>query len=345
MKNEEINEAASFYDFLNKIGLKFQLLFRNIFKSIAYTFLLFFHIIKKRIKIIGSTLAIGLLLQAYFFIFNEASYQSSFIGKFSYQSGQLLYKVTNDVNELIKRKEHAEISKILNISLADASKLNRINLEPITNTNEEAKLYRDYLNEIDTAITTPLLPKVYIENYPKYLYPQQEIILISNGKINYANVEAGILNLINNNPHLINIKNTIIENAKQQIDQYSKNNTMLDSLALAKIRYYRMLALKENKNESNIIVGDHAGSYNQNEQWIFNNIISNKKEEGILKNNIEHLKDICIPLSHCHTGSRVSYFKSNSDWLIKALIIGFLLAFGVEIYLYIDKKQNALFKN
>lgn len=345
MKNEEINEAASFYDFLNKIGLKTQLLFSKIVQFIVYTFLLFFHIIKKRIKLISGALIIGILIQSYLYFSNGASYQSSFIGKYSFQSGQLLYKITNDVNELIKRNERAEIAKLLNISLEDANKLSHIELEPITNSNEEAKLYREYLNEIDTAITIPLSPNVYIENYPKYLYPQQEIIFMSSGKINYSSMEQGLLNLINSNPYLISIKNILIENSKQQIDQYSKNNSMLDSLALAKIRYYRMLALKDNKNESNIIVGDHAGSYNQNEQWIFNNIIANKKEEGNLKNSIELLKDICQPLSHCHAGSRVSFIKSNTSWLVKGLILGLVLSFVIEIYLYIDKKQKALFKN
>jgi hypothetical protein len=345
MKNEEINEAASFYAFLSKIGNGIQQLINKILQSIVYSFLLLFHIIKKRILIIAAASIIGILIQGYYFISSGANYQSSFVGKFSFQSGQLLYKITNDVNELIKRNEHAEISKLLQITIEDAKKLSEIELKPITNSNEEAKLYRDYIREVDTTITRPMSPKEYITTYPKYLYPQQEIVLVSNGKINYANIEKGLLNLINNNPYLIQIKNILIENANQQINQYSKNNLMLDSLAMVKIRYYRLMAMKDNANQSNIIVGDHAGGNNQNEQWIFDNIISNKIQEGNLKNSIEQLRDICISLTHCHAGTRVSFLKSNMGWPLKGLLLGLLLSFGMEIYVYIDKKQKALFKN
>lgn len=342
-EDQEKIEALSFYTFIEKIFSNIKKSIINLFKGTGIVFLYFFYVIKKYIIIIGFLTTLGISAGSYFLYKNGPTYYSSFIAKTSFNSGRILYKLFTDISDLVNRKEFEQVSKILNIPLEDAKKLYGFDLQKISNEIEEARLYRQYLYEVDTNYYKPIDRKDYLKKLATNEYYYQTVIIYSAGKINYKLIQDRLIEYINKNEHLTTQKESYIESVQNQIKRYEQNNKNLDSLLVAKIAYLTNKNGEQKNSESNLIIGENTKLSGNNEEWIFDKSFGNQVEIGKLKNFIYETETVAKAITDVNGGVKDSNLKGILNWALKGFLFGLILSLGWELLQFLNKKQKSIF--
>jgi len=341
-EEKEKLEALSFYTFIENVFSKIGDFIKNIFGYFGNLFVYVFYVIKKHYIIIGLFTTLGVCNSLYSLYTNGSTYYTSFLGKFSFVSGKVMSKLFYDINNLVQKEEFDQIAKILKISESDAKHIYGFDIQPVTDAKEEAVIYRNYLYEVDTAIYEPMQRDKYISSLPLYMYPFQEIVIYSAGKIDYKKVQDNLIEYLNNNDYLKRLQTSYTEAINGQINQYDRNTGLLDSLAYSKIKYYSNPESRK-ANESNIMVGESIRNNAQNEDWIFEKLFNNRVERGKLRNHLYETEKIAYVVSEVHEGVRESRLKNIGIWFLKGMGAGLILALLIELYIFLDRKQKKLF--
>lgn len=340
-KQQEI-EAQSFFTFISKVLKKISSAFKALINLFVIVFIYLFFLVKKRILILGTAFLIGSGVGIYHLYKNGPTFHSSFILKMSFDSGDILYKKISDINSLVLREDYKEISRLLNIDAKDAAHIYGIDLQPISNDLTEARIYKNYIAEVDTAIYKPIDRENYLERFPINLYPFQEVIIYSGGKINYDQVQKNLVNYLNENDYLKILHKSYKESFNKQINTHTRVMTLLDSMINSKIQQNTN---SSQGNNEKYIVGNIENSSPLSEEWLFEKLSYNQIEITKLENFLYENEKIAMAITDCYNGVRESRLKFVLHWTFKYSLIALALVLLFEFYLYMSKISKERFGN
>jgi hypothetical protein len=205
---------------LTKIGNAIAWVFINLYDLL----ILFFLFIKRKIV----WLALGFVLGSGFGLFSYYNsgpvYKSEMVTKSNFESNYFLYNQVDYFNSLIRNNKFNEISKIFNISEAEAKELVGFTALPVKNDIEAAKLYRQTFLQskrnhnygFDTIWSRTLKFDAFKRQLSDFDYPVNRIIARSKQADIFPKIQQGILNSFNNNPELKEKKESLQEIRKQE---------------------------------------------------------------------------------------------------------------------------------
>ena len=227
--------------------------FINIFKTIFLAFVWLIFLIKKRIFVLLSVATLGFLIGTIAPKFSPLKFESSAVVAQNYPTGENLYNLTEYYNNLVKQKDYEALGQALAIDTEKTKKILSFDVKPLFSGNDNIVAFNEFLLEIDTLASPPIVYKDFLENLEDHSYKYQKISIQSTLKSSFKLALSNIVKTISLNPHFVNEQ-------KKDIIELTKTKTSFE-LALVKSdsiqsTYKRVLErelISNNASENGII--------------------------------------------------------------------------------------------
>lgn len=203
MSNEQ-PEEVDLTSLVREIKLFFQSIGR-FFKAVYASIKSFITHLFSKLKFIGLISIIGGLIGLIVHFTQNTQYQSSIVLKMNVDAREQLSTDISYINSLIEKKEHSDLSNLLNISQKEASTINGIEINPHIPEVERLKNYSSIYTSLDSNIRDIIgldFDMVNTTSNLSYITNKFNITLKSTDPRIFAKIEANLLNFISKSEEL-----------------------------------------------------------------------------------------------------------------------------------------------
>lgn len=322
-------------NFFNFIG--------SIFQNIFHFFILLLIFLKDHAVKLGLALLLGFIIGFALHKFEPKTYVSNMIIETNYGSGKLLYKQINYLNNLANKKDSLALSKVLNINIKEASKINGIKISAYQSEINSYKAYDRYLQKTDTIYTKGFKFEDFKKRIDEPDLRYHQINVDSKSKTVFSIISPSIIKLVEND-YYRNLKDLKVNELNQKLHILNKNLVQIDSLR----NTYKKVALKKAEkpsSSSTIEISKRENKKNENDIELFNtsndilNTISWTNDDLKIKNNIVNIisdfDKVGVPDKKI---SHKKYFQL--PLLFLGLMLGWILIVRLNEYLNSYKSNN-----
>jgi uncharacterized protein YfkK (UPF0435 family) len=262
----------------------------ELFQQLFHYFILLLIFLKRHTVKLGLALLIGFIVGFVLQKIESRTYVSNMIVETNYGSGIQLYKQVEYLNDLVKKKDTASLSEVLNLGTQEASKIKGIKVSAFQAKKNLYKAYDEYLQETDTVYTKGFKFDDFKKRMADYDLRFQQIEVAAKSKTVFSGLSASLIDLVEND-YYKNVKDLKVNELSQKLEVLNKNLIQIDSLR----KTYKEVALKAAENRTGTSTIEIARTDNKKEEndiKLFettNKILYNiteTNEDLVRKNNI-----------------------------------------------------------
>lgn len=277
------------------IGNAFNRFFRfigSILNSVflAFVWLVFFT--KKHIIKLGIAGVIGIGFGYVKEMISDPVYKSSVVVKQNYTTGENLYSVLENYNQLISEKDTISLSNNLQISPKEAGNILKFEVEPVLSENQKMKLYDSYKKELDSVLATTIDYEMFVKMSNEYEYQFQKITVKSKDKDISQNV---LINAVKSVEGLAYFKNE----QQKDLAQLSRRETIIkeslkESDSLQKVYQFVLEKSVEQVpgSQTSVTIDNTEDKSTTKEFELYNNDVELRRELVEIEREKEDLKNI-----------------------------------------------------
>ncbi len=320
--------GRGFNNFFNFIGNIFSTLF-----SWLLTLILF---VRSNFKQLAAAAILGGLLGGiYQYTIKEIQFESSMTIEPNFGSAVQLYKNIDYYYSLIEQDDHERLATSLNISMAEAESIARIEVEPYSNKNQILLSYKEFMGNLDSLTINLIDYNTYAKSQPIESFKYHVVKVSSKDKYIFKQLEDPIISSIIQNTYYDNVKSITFSNLISRKNALVSSMSELDSLR----SFYKKVLLAESLKESsgtNIYLSESSNS--DKEVLIFDKymLMNQQLIDVNIKLNDKN-KVINVVSSFNAIGMKVNTWYKN--WALIGFIGGGLIVF---IFLGLKKLNQAL---
>ena len=244
-ENEEV-DLGSLFVIIGKA-------FSNLLNFITGVFKGLFHFLIEALVFIKANiikLAIASLIGGVFGFFLEyksgKKYEANLYVKPNFGSSRQLYNNIKFYDDLVKQKNHKDLSQIFNISPEEAESLKRFVIRPVINENDILTSFDELMQSIDTATVKSYSYTKFKETFTEVDYKIHEISVTSSLDNVFQKLSNPIISSIINNDYFKKLKINKRDNLQRTDDLLRKNLQQTDSLH----NLYKKVLLEEAKKSN-----------------------------------------------------------------------------------------------
>ena len=178
--------------------------FITIFKSIFLAFVWLVFLVKKRIIILSSAVALGFLIGLFFTETSSPKYESSVTIVQNYPTGENLYNSVSYFNDLVRQGDHETLGSVLGIETQRAESILSFDVQPLVSDNDKLVAFNDYITKLDSLAASKIGYEDFLKNNEDYTHKHQQIIIKSTLRNSFKSVFSSIVESINLNPFFVN---------------------------------------------------------------------------------------------------------------------------------------------
>ncbi|WP_150452173.1 hypothetical protein [Arenibacter lacus] len=305
--NSASSEEIDLGQLFQLIGNAFKKIFRfigNIFKGIFHVIILFLLFLQRHFLKFTIAAVIGLALGIYLDMTKTPKYISTMVVEPNFNSVQQLYNNINFFDELAQARDSIALSEALNITVQEASHINRFVVESYADENQKVQLFDKFVRSLDSTTKKAIDMQKFLKNFNSLDARFHTISVISSNNSVAKKIQPSIINSISRNEYFKLQQNISDHNISLQDSLYKKQLMEIDSLQ----QLYKRIMIKEAEKPmqgTSINLGQGDGKENK---------------ELALINQVERLKQNLVNL--------------NTERANKSSILNVISAFprkGVEI--------------
>jgi len=323
-----------FKRFFNFIG--------SIFKGIFHIIILFLLFLQKhfiKFVIAGVVgLAIGIFLDKN----KEPVYISSMVVEPNFNSVQQLYNNINFYNELARAKDSTTLAEAFDLSITDASKLKKFEVESFSDENQKIQLFDRFVRTLDSTTQKAIDMENYLKNFNSFDARFHNISVLATDNEVVKKMQPAIINSISRNEYFQLQQSINNQNISLQDSLYKKQLMEVDSLQ----RLYKRVMEKEAEKPlqgTNISLGEN-GSQENKELALINQVDKLKQNLVLLNEERANKSSILNVISAFpRRGVEVKGIWNSNKFRIPLTFIGITLLFlslwNLNSYLKNYKKE------
>ena len=308
------------------------------FKAIGRLLLVSLFFLRKNLLwlVLGTVLGMG---YGFYLVQTRGNtYFSNMTVQANYNSTRALYSSIDYFNALVNNDQFSQVSKILNLSEAEARSINGFHASPIVTELIAADLYKNrFLNlyhntrlRMDTFWIKTITYEDFKSTLTKYDYPLHMVKVTSNNPTVFSKMQAGIINHVSNNELLQQEKASGNESNQQEVDLLESSIKSLDTLRNTYNK--RLAAIPAGKEQStNVTLLDGNVAVNNPELQLYDKMLQLKDELKMVRSQAVLEKDILQVLAPFGAiGQREGLLQTK---IVRYAYIGFLLTLLVLLML------------
>tara|TARA_B100001093_G_scaffold249238_1_gene238651 strand:- start:320 stop:1384 length:1065 start_codon:yes stop_codon:yes gene_type:complete len=200
------NEEVDLGQLFNMIGNTFNKFFQFIGSIFSYLFMAFVWLIffiRRRLIILITAAATGIVIGYVFEKTSPPVYKSSISVKQNYQTGENLYGSINYYNGLLKDRDYVVLSKVLGLK-SSPKEIVGFDIEPIITDNDMLVLFDRYMSELDSLAASKIDFEDFSKNIKNYKHRYQQISIKSRTRVDFNKVFTNIVENIKSNSFFVN---------------------------------------------------------------------------------------------------------------------------------------------
>ncbi|HUQ64960.1 MAG TPA: hypothetical protein VM101_02325 [Flavitalea sp.] len=300
---------------------------------------LLFLLRRNAIWLLAGTL-IGVGIGIYFQSKEGARYSSTMTVRANFNSTLSLYNSLDYFNALIANRETGQLVKLFNISPAEASSLKMFEATPVKSEKIVSDMYneqfmrqeKDAVKRMDTFWTKTIPYKDFKSSLTKYDYPLHDITVISSNVMIFQKLQQGILNEINSNKLLQDIKNTELNINKDEVEILTSSIKSIDTLR--SVYYKRLSAVKSGEQGNNLTLMEGGFKTQAPELELYDKLLDLKNELKSVKTNSVLETDILLAYtSFGKIGQKESFLKQTiARWSLIGLLTSLCIILLISLY-------------
>lgn len=324
MPDQPNTEEVDLGQLFKLIGNAFNRFFRfigSILNSLflAFVWLVFF--IKKHSIKLGIAAIIGIVIGFAKEKVSDPVYKSSIVVKQNYKTGENLYSILDNYNQLISEKDSITLSNNLQISPSEAVNILNFDVEPVISESQKLKLYDNYKKELDSVLATTIDFEAFQKMFKEYDYQFQKITVKSKEKAISKNV---LINTVKNIEGITYFKNEQQKDLSQlSRREYIIKESISESDSLQKVYQFVLEKSVEQVpgSQTSVTIDNTEDKSTTKEYELFNKDVELRRELVTIEREKEDLKNII---------EIVSSEQSIGTLDNKAEVLGFNI--GLKLY-------------
>lgn len=294
----------------------------------------------------------GVGVGAYFQSKNGIRYTSKMTVRANFNSTRTLYSTIDYFNGLINNRQTGQLSKIFNITPAEASSLLLFEATPIESEKIVSELYteqfirqeRNSIKRMDTFWIKAIPYQNYKKSLTKYDYPLQDIILTSSNAMIFPKIQQGIVNEVSSNTLLQEMKNAEANINNNEVELLISSIKSLDTLK--NVYNKRLTALTEKETGNNLTLVEGRVDVRAPELELYDKLLELKNELKTAKQNSVLESDILMVYAPFGIyGEKEGILKRNiTRWSIIGFLSALIIILLIAFYKYITDLEKKLYK-
>ena len=324
MSSEEV-DLGSLFKIIGKGIQNFFTALWKFFTALYHYFILFLLFLRNNAIKLGVAAVIGAGIGLYLDITEPSVYSSNMIVEPNFKSTQQLYNNIAFYHELVKQKDTALLSRSLNISNTEASRLKGFYINPVKNENEKYEAFNKFAQELDTSFAKNIDIKDFKKGFSNLDYRYHTIKVKSTNSFVFNKLGLPIINSIENNTYFKNLKRINDENFVQNQQVLVKSLSEIDTLRMI---YNEVLITEAKKMESGTSITLAQGVKKTEEVELFNESL--KLNEELIENNREKAETaeiLNVVSTFADIGLKEREFYKKSTFLFGMLFFGLMFLF------------------
>lgn len=244
-ENEEVDLGSLFIvigNAFSKIGNFITSIFKAIFRFTIEALLF----VKANIIKLGIATIVGGAFGVFLEFKTGKKYEANLYVKPNFGSSRQLYNNIKFYDDLVKQKNHEDLSRIFNISPEEAESLKRFAIKPVVNENDILTSFDDLMQSIDTSTVKSYSYRKFKETFTEVDYRIHEISVTSSKDNVFQKLSNPIISSIINNDYFKKLKTNSRENLQRTDALLRKNLQQTDSLH----NLYKTVLLEEAKKSN-----------------------------------------------------------------------------------------------
>jgi hypothetical protein len=323
LKEDEIDIGQLFII----IGRGFNNLFNfigNIFSTLFSWLLALLIFVRNNFrKLAAAALLGGLLGGIYQYAIKDIQFESSMTMEPNFGSAVQLYKNIDYYYSLIEQDDHDRLATSLNISMAEAESITRIEVEPYSNKNQILLSFKEFMGNLDSFTINLVDYNTYAKSQPIESFKYHVVKVSSKDKYIFKQLEDPIISSIVQNTYYDNVKSITFSNLMSRKNALVSSMSELDSLK----SLYKKVLLAESLKESsgtNIYLSETSNS--DKEVLVFDKYMLMNQQLIDVNNKLnDKNKVINVVSSFNAIGMKVKTWYKN--WALIGFIGGGLIVF------------------
>lgn len=280
---------------------------------------------------------------------NGVKYSSEITVRTNFNSTRALYSSLDFFNALVNNRQIDKLSKIFEISPAEASSLVYFEASASKSEMITAEIYREQFLKLDRntkfRMDTFWINAVKYVDFKKSLtkfdYPLHTINVISTNALIFPKIQQGLVDQISQNKLLQQIKSTEEQTNRDEVNLLTSSIEGLDTLRRT---YNQRLSKTGTGSESgnNVMLLDGNNNFRNPELDLYDKLLELKDELKKAKTQASLESAIIQIYSPFNAiGQRESFLKQNTlKYTILGLLISLILLLLIKTYKYLGKLEK-----